>query len=163
LFAAVTLGVFLARYSWAEYKAERARTFARLVDEGDVALFRCLTGQRPTWLPGVIEQRRQEGISAYSAALEIEPNSVRPLVQRARLYASKKENLESALADLDKAEELEPEFASIHKFRGFVLDELGRGTEAKSAKAEAKGRYPTVAIDLYWLGVISHFNEQDNI
>src|ERR1700732_941820 len=40
-------------------EAEDRKAFAKRVDEGDVALFRCLTGQRPTWLPEIIEQHRQ--------------------------------------------------------------------------------------------------------
>jgi tetratricopeptide (TPR) repeat protein len=162
LVCAAVLGVFLARYAWAEHKAEQRRTFAKRVDEGDVALFRCLTAQRPTWLPAVIEQHRQQGIRAYSAALEIDPNAVRPLVQRSRLYASKKETLELALADLDKAQQLQPGFGSIRKFRGYVLDELGRKEEGEAAREEAKSFYPTAAEDLYWLGVIAYSKEQDD-
>jgi serine/threonine protein kinase len=71
--SAAVLGMFLARNAWADYQAEQARAFARYVDDGDIALFRCLTGQRPTRLPDVIEQYRQEGITAYTAALEHAP------------------------------------------------------------------------------------------
>jgi len=101
---AAVLSVVLARNHWAQQRAEQEaekvkqeaenrKAFAKRVDEGDVALFRCLTGERPTWLPEVIEKHRQQGITAYSAALEIDPASVWPRVQRARLYASKKETL----------------------------------------------------------------------
>jgi serine/threonine protein kinase/Flp pilus assembly protein TadD len=158
---ALVLGMFLAKNAWAEYKAEKLKTFAKLVDDGDIALFRCLTGQRPTWLPAVIEQYRQEGIRAYTAALVYDQGEVRPLVQRARLYASEKETLELALADLDKAQRLQPGFASIRKFRAHVLDELYRKDEAQVAKEEAKNLYPTIAEDLYWLGVIAYSKEQD--
>jgi serine/threonine protein kinase/tetratricopeptide (TPR) repeat protein len=164
LFALVStavLGVFLAKNAWTGYKAEKLKTFAKRVDEGDAVLFRCLTGQRPTWLPEVIEPYRQQGISAYSAALEFDPNAVRPLVQRARLYASKKDTLSLALADLDKAQQIRPTFASIRKFRGYVLEEAGRKEQALAARAEAKDLYPTEAEDLYWLGVIAHSKEQD--
>jgi serine/threonine protein kinase/tetratricopeptide (TPR) repeat protein len=161
LVSAMLLGGFLAQRAWADYRAEQVKTVAKRVDEGDVALFRCLTGQRPTWLPAVIEQYRQQGIAAYTAALEYGPDAVRPLVQRARLYASTKETLDLALADLERAQQLQPAFASIRRFRGFVLDELGRKEEGKAAQEEAKGLYPTNADDLYWLGVIAHSREQD--
>ena len=107
------VGLFIASQAWEEYKAEKIRsanheqqlakraaqefeaeklkTIAKRVDQGDVALFRCLTGQRPTWLPAIIEQHRTKGIDAYIAALKLDPDAVRPLVQRARLYASKKQ------------------------------------------------------------------------
>jgi serine/threonine protein kinase/tetratricopeptide (TPR) repeat protein len=161
LVVAGVLGVFLAKHAWADYQAERLKTFVKRVDEGDVALFRCLTGQRPTWLPKVIEQYRQQGIEAYSAALQLDPNAVRPLVQRARLFASKKETLDLALADLDKAQQLQPGFGSIRKFRGYVLEELGSKEEGRDVREEAKTLYPTAAEDLYWLGVIAYSKEQD--
>jgi serine/threonine protein kinase/tetratricopeptide (TPR) repeat protein len=161
LVSAAALGVFVAKNAWADYKAEQVRTFNKRVDEGDIALFRCLTGQRPTWLPAVIEKYRQEGITAYSAALEFDPNAVRPLVQRARLYATKKKTLDLALADLDKAQQVQPGFRSIRKFRGIVLGELGREEEGRAAREEPKRLDPTSAEDLYWLGVIAHSTEQD--
>jgi tetratricopeptide (TPR) repeat protein len=151
----------LAKHAEEEFEAEKIRTIAKRVDEGDAALFRCLSGQQPTWLPAVVEKYRQEGISAYSAALKLDPDAVRPLVQRARLHAAKKETLELALADQDKAQKLKPGFGSIRKFRGTVLDELGRNEEGRVAREEAKSRYPTAAEDLYWLGVIAHTLEQD--
>jgi len=151
----------LAKHAEDEVAAEKIKTIAKRVDEGDVALFRCLLGQRPTWLPAVIEKYRQDGINAYTAALKLDPDSVRPLVQRARLYASKKETLGLALADLDRAQHLKPGFGSIRKFRANVLDDLGRKDEAQTAQEEAKSLYPTAAEDLYWLGVIAHSKEQD--
>jgi len=151
----------LAKHAKEEFEAEKIRTIAKRVDEGDVALFRCLIGQRPTWLPAVIEKFRQDGINEYTAALNLDPDLVRPLVQRARLYASKKETLGLALADLDRAQKLQPGFGSIRKLRGDVLDELGRKDEAQAARNEAKGLYPTAADDLYWLGAIAHSKELD--
>src|SRR5262249_52297564 len=76
-------------------------------------------------------------------------------------YSSKKETLDLALADLNKAQELQPGFGSIRKFRGYVLEELGRKEEGRSVREEAKSFYPTAAEDLYWLGVIAHSKEQD--
>jgi serine/threonine protein kinase len=163
LATAAVFGGFLAKRAWVDYQAERIKTVAKRVDEGDVALFRCLTGQRPTWLPSVIEQYRQQGIAAYNAALEISPDAVRPLVQRARLYASKKETLGLALADLDRAQRLQPGYGSIRKFRGFVLNELGRTDEGLATQEEAKNLYPVAVDDLYWLGVIAHSKEQDYV
>jgi hypothetical protein len=107
--------MFLAKNAWANYRAEKIKIFAKQVDEGDAALFRCLTGQRPTWLPAIIEQYRQQGIDAYTAALQYDSTAIWPLVQRSRLYASEAETLELALADLDKAQHLQPRFASIRK------------------------------------------------
>jgi serine/threonine protein kinase/tetratricopeptide (TPR) repeat protein len=161
LATAAVFGGFLAKRAWTDYQAEKIKTIAKRVDEGDVALFRCLTGQRPMWLPSVIEQYRQQGITAYTAALDFDPDAVRPLVQRARLYASKKEDLRLALADLDRAQQFQPGFGSIRKFRGFVLDQLGRNDEGRAAREEAKTLYPTAADDLYWLGVVAHTKEQD--
>jgi len=172
LVVAAVLCVILAKNKWDQQRVEQEaekvkqeeenrKAFARRVDEGDVALFRCLNGQRPTWLPAVIEKHRQQGISAYSAALEIDPAAVWPLVQRGRLYASKKETLDLALADLDKAQQLQPAFGSIRKFQGFVLDELDRKEEGQAAREKATSLYPTTAEDLYWLGVIAHSKEQD--
>jgi serine/threonine protein kinase/Tfp pilus assembly protein PilF len=172
LVSVTVLGSILAKNAWADYQAERRkafedkqaeklRDFAKQVDAGDVAIFRCLSGQRPTWLPALIEQYRQQGISEYSAALEFNPDAVWPLVQRARLYEAKKESLDLALADLDRALQLRPSFGSIHKFRGHVLDELGRKEEGQSARVESKKLYPTAADDLYWLGVIAHSKELD--
>jgi serine/threonine protein kinase/tetratricopeptide (TPR) repeat protein len=161
LLGATVLGVFLAKHAWAEYQAERRKTFARRVDEGDVALFRSLTAQRPTWLPAVIEQYRQEGISAYSAALEIDPEAVWPLVQRARLYAVKSKDLDHALADLDKAQQLQPGYSSIRKFRGYVLEAKGFKEEGMATRVEAESHYPTTGEDLYWLGVIAYSKEQN--
>jgi serine/threonine protein kinase/Flp pilus assembly protein TadD len=163
LLCAAVSGAFLAKHAWSDYMAERIKTFHQRVDEGDVALFRCLTGTRPSWLPAVIEQYRQQGINAYSAALEIDSNAVRPLVQRARLYASKKESLELALADLDRAQQLQPDFVSIRKFRGYVLDELGQKEKGRTAKVEANDLYPSAAEDLYWLGVIAYSKESDSV
>jgi tetratricopeptide (TPR) repeat protein len=155
--------MFLARSAWANYQARQVQSFTKNVDDGDVALFRCLTGQRPTWLPDVIERSRQEGITAYTAALQHDPNAIRPLVQRSRLYAAKKETLELALADLDRAQQLQPGFASIRKFRGYVLDELDRKEKGRDALGEAKNFYPTDAEDLYWLGVVARSKEQDYV
>jgi tetratricopeptide (TPR) repeat protein len=161
LLCGAVLGGFLAKHAWADYKAEKLKAFAARVDEGDAALFRCLTGQRPTWLPAIIEQYRQQGITAYSAALAFDANAIRPLVQRARLHASKKETLDLALADLDNAQMIQPNYASIRKFRGLVLDGLGRKEEGRVAREEAKNLYPTSAEDLYWLGVIAYSEELD--
>jgi serine/threonine protein kinase/tetratricopeptide (TPR) repeat protein len=172
LVAAVALGAFYARSAWSQYRAEQEaestrheaelrEQFTRKLDEGDAALFRCLTGQRPAWLPAVIEQTRQQALSAYSAALEIDPNAVRPRVQRARLYASKAEELPLALADLDVAQQLEPGFVSIRKLRGYALEALGRAEEAQAAREEAKMHSPTAAADLYWLGVVAQSKEMD--
>lgn len=161
LVIAAVLSVFVAKSAWAEFKADKIRTFAKCVDEGDVALFRCLTGRRPTWLPDLIEQYRRTGIDAYSAAIELEPNAVRPLVQRARLHAAKKETLELALTDFDKAQQFAPGFGSIAKFRGYVLEDLGRNDEGRAVREEAKNLYPTSADDLYWLGVLAHSREHD--
>jgi serine/threonine protein kinase/Tfp pilus assembly protein PilF len=172
LMSATVLGAILAKNAWVDYQAEKRkaledkqaeklRDFAKQVDAGDVALFRCLSGQRPTWLPAVIEQHRQKGISEYSAALEFDPDAVWPLVQRARLYEAKKESLDLALADLDRALQLRPGFGSVHKLRGYVLDELGRKEEGRVAREESKKLYPTAADDLYWLGVIAHSKEQE--
>jgi serine/threonine protein kinase/tetratricopeptide (TPR) repeat protein len=163
LVSAAVLGGFLLNRAWADHRIEKIKAFNKRVDEGDIALFRCLTGQRPIWLPAVIEEYRQEGIRAYSAALEFDPKAIRPLVQRARLYASQKETLALALADLDRAQQLEPGFGSIRKFRGYVLEEIGLKEDGQSARAEAKNLYPTTAGDLYWLGVIAHSKEQDNV
>jgi serine/threonine protein kinase/Flp pilus assembly protein TadD len=161
LVGAAILGVVLAERAWADYRAERIRAFAKQVDEGDAALFRCLTGKRTTWLPAIIEQYRQQGIDAYTAALQYDSTAIRPLVQRARFYASKAETLDLALADLDKAQRVQPGFASIRKFRGYVLDELGRKEEGQDARQGATSLDATTADDLYWLGVIAHAREQD--
>jgi serine/threonine protein kinase/Tfp pilus assembly protein PilF len=161
LIVAMALAGLFARRTWLDHQLRRQQEFAQQVDEGDVALFRCLIGQRPTWLPEVIEQYRQQGISAYTAALRIDPNAVWPLVQRARVYASKKETLDLALADLDRAQELQPDFGSIRKFRGYVIEELGRKDEGLAAREEGKNLYPTAAQDWYWLGVIAHTKERD--
>ena len=75
--------------------------------------------------------------------------------------ASKKETLDLALTDLEKARQLKPGFGSIRKFQGFVLEELGRKEEGQAIREEAKSIYPTEAEDLYWLGVIAHFQEYD--
>jgi serine/threonine protein kinase/tetratricopeptide (TPR) repeat protein len=161
LICAAVLGGFLARHVWADYKAGRRQAFAKRVDEGDVALFRCLTGQRPTWLPTVIEQHRQQGIGSYTAALEIDPRAIWPLVQRSRLYAANKDSLNLALDDLEKALQLQPGYASIRKFRGLALQKLGRSEEALADREEAKKYYPTASDDLYWLGVIAYSSEHD--
>jgi serine/threonine protein kinase/tetratricopeptide (TPR) repeat protein len=163
LVSAAVLGVFLAKNAWTGYKAEKLRTFAKRVDEGDIALFRCIPGQRPTWLPAVAEQYRVQGVSAYTAALDINSDAVWPLVQRARLYASKKETLDLALVDLDKAQQLQPGFASIRIFRAYVLEDLGHKQEGPAAREEAKNLYPTMAEDLYWLGVIAYSKRQDSV
>lgn len=142
-------------------RQEEQAQFVHDVNVGDAALFRCLTGQRPTWLPSAIETHRQEGIDAYNAALKINPIAVWPLVQRGRLHAAKKESLELALADFDKANNVRPKYASIQKFRGQVLKRLGRKEEAEAAVEKARNLYPTTTDDLYWLGNIAHSNEQD--
>jgi serine/threonine protein kinase/Flp pilus assembly protein TadD len=160
---AIVLAAFLARNAWAEYKAEQIKTFAKQVDQGDIALFRCLTATRPNWLPAVVERYRREGISAYTAALEIEPSAIRPLVQRARLYATKNETLDLALCDLDKARAVQPSFGSICRLRGYVLDKLGRKAESLRAIKDGQGFYPTAADDLYWLGVIATSWEHDAV
>lgn len=161
LAVAFVLAVFAAGNAWKAYKAGMVKTFGIRVDQGNVALFRCLTGQRPTWLRSVIDSYRQQGITAYTAALTIEPRAVWPLVQRGRLYASKTETAPLALADLDKAQTLQPGYRSIREFRGIVLADLGRDADALNARAEAQKLYPTAPEDLYWLGVIAYSKEQD--
>lgn len=151
----------VAKGAWERQVAERKERLAQSVDAGDVALFRCLTGQRPTWLPSVIESKRQEGIAAYSAALEIDPGAIWPLVQRGRLYAAKKDTLSLALADFDKAKQFQASFASVRKLRGYLLEELGRKEEALAEFQAAKNLYPTSVEDLYWLGHLAHSKEQD--
>jgi serine/threonine protein kinase/Flp pilus assembly protein TadD len=172
LVAAAVLGGFLAKATWehyqaeqdaakASYEAERRATFAKQVDEGDAALFRCLTGQRPTWLPAAIEQTRQRGLDAYSAALDIDPTADWPLVQRARLHASRAETLDRALADIEEAQRLQPNFRSIRTFRAYFLEALGRQEEGRVAREEAKNLPPASAKDLYWLGVIACSQQGD--
>jgi serine/threonine protein kinase/predicted Zn-dependent protease len=161
LACAAIMGGFLARNAWGAYKAQKAKDFAKSVDDGDIALFRCLTGQRPTWLPKVAEQYRQQGISAYTAALRDDPNAIRPIVQRARLYAGNKDSWELALGDLDKAQQLQPRFQSIRKFRAHILQKLGREKEAQACLEAAKKLNPTAPDDLYWLGVIAYSADKD--
>lgn len=86
-------------------------------------------------------------IETTTTVIELEPESVQPLIMRATAYASTRRHYEEALADAERAAELDPENLDAKRLKILALLGLERSDEAEAALEEA-GEAATVDFGL---------------
>ncbi len=155
---ALFLSAFLAADARHTYLAARRQTFDELVDRGDGAVreSRLRFGDDlPKWQREIHVQWKKQALDAYTAALQIYPDAVWPLVQRGFLYSTDDATLDLALNDLMRASKLQSRYVSIQTLLARVYEKLGDNEKAQLADSSAEQLYATTTEDLYWMSVIA--------
>ena len=96
-----------------------------------------------------VEKAEAIALDSYQKAIELEPSSPYPYTEKARVYIlftqnlsddneRKKENLNLAINNLNKALELKPDYGPAHYLLAVAFDQLGKQEEAISKLEETK-------------------------